>query len=414
MTTESIIGIVGSIVGILAAGVPFTKWAYNKYRKKSLKELMDNLMEKNLHKEDRQNVLRKMNKWLIGNRIKDSYIQKFELNKRGREDVFKDICIENGIYPTEEICNKFLGYDYQKARTEYNSKMASDTAPKEELSFAPSLGNDGSTVFMSDLLPQRYPEICKNLITILDKHKTNYSFIKGTKDIWCRDYMPVQTESGKLIQFKYDPRYLKEKPEDAATRSDVKVICKLNNLDVVESDINLDGGNVLICDGRAIISERVFAENEGIEREKIISELGKLLECEIIIIPEIHTDMTGHADGMVRFVNKNTILGNNLEAELKYWREGMQKVIEEYGLKYINMPFFEPKDRKHPLSAVGVYVNYLEVNNLIVLPIFGRDEDKEVINILKEQFPDKTIETIDYTEIAYEGGLLNCTTWVKK
>ena len=78
------------------------------------------------------------------------------------------------------------------------------------------------------------------------------------------------------------------------------------------------------------------------------------------------------------------------------------------------MPFFEPKDRKHPLSAVGVYVNYLEVNNLIVLPIFGRGEDKEVINILKEQFPDKTIETIDYTEIAYEGGLLNCTTWVKK
>ena len=48
------------------------------------------------------------------------------------------------------------------------------------------------------------------------------------------------------------------------------------------------------------------------------------------------------------------------------------------------------------------------------MPIFGRDEDKQVEQILKETFPDKTIETIDYNEVAQEGGLLNCTTWVVK
>jgi agmatine/peptidylarginine deiminase len=416
MTIESIIGIVGSVVGILAAGTTLGIWLYNKYKKKSLKELLDKLVDSSSPNEC-QKILKKMNWWLLllGFKIKKDYIQRFKPNnKRGKEDLFKEICIENGIYPTGMICEKFLGYDSQKARNEYNDKMNSVKTTVEAPSFTPFLDNEGPTVYVSELLTSRYPNICKDLFKILEKHKTNYSFIKGTNDIWCRDYMPVQTESGKLIQFKYDPSYLKGKKEDEDSRSDVKKVCRLNNIEAQPSDINLDGGNVLICEGRAIISERVFSENKGKDRNELISELSKLLECEIIIIPEIHTDMTGHADGMVRFVNKNTILGNNLAAELKYWQEGMQKVIDEYGLKYIDVPFFEPKDRKHPLSAIGVYVNYLEVNNLIVLPVFGRDEDKQVISILKETFPEKVIETIDYNEIALEGGLLNCTTWVKK
>ena len=151
------------------------------------------------------------------------------------------------------------------------------------------------------------------------------------------------------------------------------------------------------------------------DKKEIISKLKTLLECDdIIIIPAENDDMTGHADGMVRFVNRNTILGNKLADEYKYWREGMQKVIAEYNLKYIDMPFFEPKDSKHPLSAIGVYVNYLEVNNLIVLPVFGRDEDKQAIEIIQASFPDRIIETIDYNDVALEGGLLNCTTWVVK
>jgi agmatine deiminase len=136
------------------------------------------------------------------------------------------------------------------------------------------------------------------------------------------------------------------------------------------------------------------------------------LECEIIIIPAENDDMTGHADGMVRFVNRDTLLGNNRADEYKYWREGIQTAIDKYGLTYIDIPFFEPKDSKHPLSAVGIYVNYLEVNNLIVLPVFGRDEDKQAVDIIQNAFPERVVETIDYNEVAFEGGLLNCTTWV--
>ncbi|MBQ6277791.1 MAG: agmatine deiminase family protein [Bacteroidales bacterium] len=269
------------------------------------------------------------------------------------------------------------------------------------------------TVYMSELLMDKYPETCKNLIAILEKHHVKYSFIKGTKDIWCRDYMPVQTESGKFIQFRYEPSYLKGKKEWEDSRSDVKEVCRLNNIDATFSDINLDGGNVLICDGRAILSDRIFSENPDYKKDSLISELSKLLECEIIIIPAQKGDYTGHADGMVRFVDRNTILGNKLADECKYWQKGMQKVIDTYNLTYIDVPFItDIKDPKHPGSAIGIYVNFLEVNDLIVMPIFNRDEDRQVLEILQRTFPNKIIETIDYNDVAKEGGLLNCTTWV--
>ncbi len=269
------------------------------------------------------------------------------------------------------------------------------------------------TVYLSELLMSKFPETCKNLIAILEKHHVKYSFIKGTKDIWCRDYMPVQTESGKFIQFRYEPSYLKGKKEWEDSRSDVKEICQLNNINATFSDINLDGGNVLICDGRAILSERIFSENPNYEKDSLINELSKLLECEIIIIPAQKGDYTGHADGMVRFADRNTILGNKLADEYKYWQKGMQKVIDTYNLTYIDVPFItDIKDPKHPDSAIGIYVNYLEVNDLIVMPIFNRDEDRQVLEILQRTFPNKIIETIDYNDVAKEGGLLNCTTWV--
>ena len=267
---------------------------------------------------------------------------------------------------------------------------------------------------MSELLKTRYPETCERLIQILEKHKVGYAFLKGTKDIWCRDYMPIQTESGKFIQFKYDPSYLKGNKEWEESRSDVKEVCKVNGIEAQLSDINLDGGNVLICDGRAILSNRIFSENPDMDKEKLLNELSILLECEIIIIPAENDDMTGHADGMVRFVNKNTILGNTMAEEYKYWQDGMQKVLDKYNLRYIDVPFFVPKDPKHPYSAVGIYVNYLEVNNLIIMPVFGREEDQKAFDVIQKAFPDKIIEKIDYTDVAQEGGLLNCTTWVMK
>lgn len=423
MNIESIIGITSGIIGIVGGVYGGYYWLEKRLQKPPMSALFDQLTDKKKSDIERREILKKLNDYpQVNNRIKESYIQNFALEKRGREAVLFDICDNNDMEPTDDLCKELIGAFMPSLQKKYQEKrqvvkeeaMSEGIAPismnvsKEK---AVQLSTE-QTVYLSALLKTKYPDTCERLIQILEKHHIKYGFLEGTKDIWCRDYMPVQTKSGKLIQFKYEPSYLRKDNEWDESRSDVKEICRLNNIDAEPSDINLDGGNVLICDDRAIISDRVFSENKDWNREKLVEELGRLLECEIIIIPAENDDMTGHADGMVRFVNRNTILGNQLADEYKYWREGMQKVLEQYGLTYIDVPFFMPKDPKHPLSAVGVYVNYLEVNNLIVLPVFGRDEDEQVISIIKGIFPDRIIETIDYNEVAKEGGLLNCTTWV--
>ncbi len=407
MSIESIIGITS---GLIAIG-SFVAVLWNRYKKLSLAGLLEKLVDTNLTTEKHQSILKKMNRMLPGGKISQDYIDGFVLNNRKKEAVFKDICLKNDIFPTTEICRKFLNADMKKFREEYESKkLNGQDSSSKKVAYPSSTNNEGQTVFMSELLMDRYPETCQNLINIFEKHNTNYSFLKGTKDIWCRDYMPVRIESGKLIQFRYEPSYLKGKPEWEESRSDVEDVCRQNGISAQISDINLDGGNVLICGGRAILSDRIFPENPNIDKNELVARLSNLLECEIIIIPTIHGDLTGHADGMVRFVSRDTLLGNSLEAEYKYWREGMQKVLTEYNLSYIDIPFFE--DKAHPDSAIGVYVNYIEVNNLLVVPIFGREQDKDVLAILHKAFPNKLIESIDYSDVALEGGLLNCTTWI--
>ena len=423
MSIESIIGITSGIIGIVGGVYGGYYWLEKKLQKPPLSTLFDKLTDKKLSDTERREILKKLNGYpLFNNKIKESYIQNFVLEKRGREAVLFDICDSNDMEPTDDLCKELIGAFMPSLQKRYQEKRQ---VVKEETSsehIVPISINETKekavqlsteqTVYLSALLRTKYPDTCERLIRILDKHHVKYGFLEGTKDIWCRDYMPIQTKSGKFIQFKYEPSYLKKDNEWDESRSDVEEVCKLNDIDAEPSDINLDGGNVLLCDDRAIISDRVFSENKDWNREKLVSELSRLLECEIIIIPAENDDMTGHADGMVRFVNRNTILGNKLADEYKYWRDGMQKVIDQYGLKYIDVPFFLPKDPKHPLSAIGVYVNYLEVNDLIVLPVFGRDEDEQVIRIIKSVFPERTIETIDYNDVAKEGGLLNCTTWV--
>lgn len=273
-----------------------------------------------------------------------------------------------------------------------------------------------NSVYFSELLSsdKRFTQTCNALTELLEKHSVKYSFLKATKDIWCRDYMPIQIDKEKFVQFRYEPSYLKD---DLELQSDPKEVCKANNIKPQFSKINLDGGNVVNWSDRAIITDRVFDENpEYLSKNKLIAEIEKLLEVEIIVIPQIKSDMTGHADGMVRFVDRNTLLGNNREQEYRYWKNGINKILKEKGIEYIDIPFLDHKEKNYPDHAIGCYVNYLEVENLIVIPIFEteKNKDQEVYDKFKEIFPNRKIETINYNEIGFFGGLLNCTTWTIK
>ena len=355
---------------------------------------MTELADKNTSINRQHQILSIIDKRLIlsAHHISAAYINGFNSNGRSKLAIFYDLCNENQIEPTPEICKMLLGYDECKFRNEWAarhlnaaSQCNSPITQKPELPKASSnIKNGTQIVYLSELLAIRYPETCKRLTDILNRHNVPFAFLKGTKDIWCRDYMPVQTPGGKLIQFRYDPSYLRDS-RYSESRSDVKYVDKVNDINPTFSDINLDGGNVVMCGNKAIITDRIFSENPDWTKETLLTELAKLLECEIIIIPAYRPeyDFTGHADGMMRFIDSNTVLVNNLDQDFKYMKDAIIKALDKANLKYINFPWFEHKIKGNSDHVIGIYLNYLEVGNLIVMPVFGVPGNRDVEALAK-------------------------------
>lgn len=425
MNLESILGITASIIAIGTLAYQ----GFQKYQRKDLSSMLTELADKDTPVKRQHRLLQLMNFNLksSGSAISTSYIKDFIADGRSKSVIFHDLCDKNSIEPTKELCIRALGYDEPKYRKDwiashmqanYNQhepivSVGSTTIISPQSSAKAETGSE--IVYLSALMPSRYPEVYKRLTDILNKHGITFGFLEGTKDIWCRDYMPVQTPGGKLIQFKYDPSYLNN-PKYSESRSYVRHVDRVNGINPIFSDINLDGGNVVMYGNKAIITDRIYSENPDWSEENLKEELAKLLECEIIIIPAYKPeyDFTGHADGMIRFVDSNTVLVNNLDKDFVYMKKAIIKALDNANLKYINFPWFEHKIKGNTDHAIGIYLNYLEVGNLIVMPVFGvpGNKDAEALAKLKGVFPSKTIETIDYNDIALAGGVLNCTTWV--
>jgi agmatine deiminase len=285
---------------------------------------------------------------------------------------------------------------------------------------------DTNVVYFSSLIQALYEPEWVKIETILKKHQIRYEFLHKTKSIWCRDYMPIQVAENDFVQFQYNSTYIREKKylDEKTTPQDV---AEWNSFPIRSTEIILDGGNVVRSKDKVIISDRVYSDNRTWSRPLLIQEIEKLLNAEVIIIPAYPKDMTGHADGLVRFYDENTVLINSPDGEPeKIWYTKFVRRLREKSLDCIEVPIFEdpnPIDDKDIVSAVGIYVNFLEIGNLIILPVFASKElqtvdgmlveeiDGDVLKQFKNLYREHIIEAIEINDIGRQGGLLNCITW---
>jgi agmatine deiminase len=248
----------------------------------------------------------------------------------------------------------------------------------------------------------------KSLFAVLKTHDVPFDFIKSTKDTWVRDFMPIQTKSGAWVSFRYEPSYHDTQAE-IAKRTNYKrdINEQFSQFDITYSILNLDGGNIVFSPSKnkAIISDRIFIENKARTPKNLVRELEWRLETQVIIIPALKSDITGHADGMMRFVNENTVVVNKTNYE-NGLEQKIKKVLQSHGIEVIDFPYFDSKGD----SAVGSYINFLETEQFIFLPVFDHDMDDEAITTAERLF-DKQIIPVNINEIAENGGVLNCISW---
>ncbi len=268
-------------------------------------------------------------------------------------------------------------------------------------------GHVTNSVFISDLLPRRHPRVADALVAIFGQR---LCLIPGTKDIWCRDYMPVQLGPGRFVQFRYAPDYLRRYPKERTDRA-----ADLLGMEGCRwSDLVIDGGNIIRHGRTAIVTSKVYRENRHVSRPALRERLRQELEVErLIVIPPEQDDVLGHADGVLRFVDQRTLLVNDYRQVDADYGQRLYRILRRYGFELIPFPY-APTDEIGPVgipSAVGVYINFLQTDDVIVCPAFGLSQDGEVQRLLEEWFPKRRVLSLRCEKLAAKGGVINCVTW---
>jgi len=269
-------------------------------------------------------------------------------------------------------------------------------------------------VYFSELLKidSRFTATCGLITKMLDSYNVSYEFLEKTKDIWVRDYMPIQVSEDKFIEYRYDPDYLQGTGKE---RREVKtypdIVCDWLNLKTIKTDIILDGGNVIKSKNCVILTDKIVTENQHLcKKTELIKHLEELFEVEhVILIPWPKAEEYGHSDGMLRFIDEETVLINEIERT-----PSLERRLKEHGLKWEYLSYNVKKKNKYSWA----YINFLQTNDLILLPKFNTDEDKQAFEEFKKYYPDYAINNriaqLDMTEIVKYGGALNCISWTIK
>ena len=225
--------------------------------------------------------------------------------------------------------------------------------------------------------------------------------------------MPVQITKEKFVQFTYDPDYLYWfKSEDTIT--DTNLVPEATKFLPTKSFLKVEGGNVIRGNKKIIMCDKVLKDNITWKNSqtKVIDELLTSFEVEeIIFIPTHPDDFIGHADGMIRFIDDDNVIINDLSNEDVDFKNDFISVLKTSKLDYSEIPYNISK-ASSDWDARGIYINYLQMKDIIFLPKFGFiKEDEIVVKTLSKIFPKTKIVPVLCNEIAKEGGILNCIAW---
>ena len=256
------------------------------------------------------------------------------------------------------------------------------------------------TILLSTLLAKHHVKTAKSLCQIFDRYGVCYEFLEA-KDIWMRDFMSILLDDGRLVSYDYDPDYLK----------DEKYSHLRTNIQPLKEHINLviDGGNFVRFGAKAIMTDKIFRENPSKTKAEIIETIKqKCALNELIIIPKQPYDMLGHSDAMVRWIDENSVLVNDFSNESKSFNDRLVKALKKSGLDMKFMKYhkgFFTKKRDW-----GAYLNFIKIKDILIVPIYGIDDDDTALQQINKVYSSCRVETINLSEIIELGGALHCIT----
>ena len=410
MNIESIIGIVAGIFGIVT-GVAWLHGVVvkNRVKQKCSNDLFKELTNKAITDAKKKVILAKLNKSsIIKGRISQDYIDGFTWNNRGIEKLFLDLCDANNIEPNDDICLDLLASRMPSLQRRYKEihNQIEEKSELKESSKVEECNNIQSTDMKQTVdFSQHLSEYkCwENIKQALEDNGISYGVLPNTKDLWVRDYMPAYS-NGRYVAYVYNPDYLQN--DKKYITDNIKEVFDFSNDCVVPTKLVIDGGNVIACGDKIIMTDKIFKENPELTKEEVIAEIERAFSAKLVLIPWDTYEEYGHADGMVRYVSEGHVLLNqykDIDPELR------QKLIDALSPHFSKIS--ELESGKTSSTNSWAHINYLQVGKCIFVPQLGIMTDKLAIEQISRVFPDSKVVPVEVKGIVKNGGALNCVSW---
>ncbi|MCY1719245.1 agmatine deiminase family protein [Prolixibacteraceae bacterium Z1-6] len=269
-------------------------------------------------------------------------------------------------------------------------------------------------IFFSNQLKIDFPYTCTEIEHVLNSFGIQPYFLPETKDIWARDYMPIQIAKDVFVEYRYDPDYLQGTTKN---RRELKtypdIVCDAIKLPTKKTDIILDGGNVVKSKNAIILTDKVVVENKRTyNKHQLLDKLHEIFQVDkVVLIPWDDKCEFGHSDGMLRFINDDTVLISGFydTADLEF-KEFLLKSLKKAKL---NWEWLRCSNKEKERNIA--YINFLQTKDLILIPKLYAIEDEIAFEQVSKYYNDysnnKRITQVDMSETVKLGGALNCVTW---
>lgn len=240
--------------------------------------------------------------------------------------------------------------------------------------------------------------------------------------IWLRDFAGFNFNDN-IVKPIFKPKYSYSKTANIINKS-MNTLNSLLNKELFNIPLIWDGGNLVTNGEIGFITERIIKDNQNKLSDKQIEEIiRESLNIKPIFIPVLKGDEIAHSDGYLAFLDKETILLSEYP-DRKYFKEDndyvsqIEKILINNGfepIRIIDSPVDEKPYCDDIESAKGIYINFLRLNNTILMPIydFGNIEDNNCNKINEKKLKNLgfNVITINCDELAKFGGVLHCISF---
>jgi hypothetical protein len=221
--------------------------------------------------------------------------------------------------------------------------------------------------------------------------------------------MPIVLPSGKMIQFNYNPSYLKNGYGHLITST--AIVEDQLGFPLQNVNLTMDGGNYVRLGDKVLICDRIFSENQHLSKKELINILKYQFEAShIVVLPTHPFDPVGHA------TDRNLVLidqlpDNACKAEKEFHLQ-LRQVLSENAVNCAECFIDEPAGGyRDEWDNRGSYLNFSVIGNTILLPVYKNTNTHRLLNTFIPLFPKRKIWMIKCDEIAQEGGAIHCVTW---